>query len=144
MARYKTIPSALHNFAHSFLSELNWTFTDNVVSHIGRTARRAGVERIVIEWYQGTDEAPVTVEPALIATSAVRASIARYRAYLPSLLRSMDSSLGLLHAVRMTLVFDWRPAPPECELSCTVEAEDDQGKNYEIAVAVPHPPAVAV
>ncbi len=144
MARFKTIPSALHNFAHSFLSGLNWTGADTVASHIGHTAKRAGVERIVFEWYRGADEAPVTIEPPLIATPPVRDSVARYRAYLPSLLRSMDSSLDLLRLVRMTLVFDWRPVPPECELSCTVEAEDIQGESYEIDVAVPYPPLVAV
>ena len=138
MPRYKTIPSALHNFAESFFSAMNYVGGDHLVEHLTRSARGAGTSEVVIDWHR-SDVDMVRVEPLSVVTAPVAEAIGQYRAELPELLGRMDSSLRLLHTVRMRLRFDWGLPRPYGPIICTMEAEADLGRTYDVDVRVMQP-----
>ena len=143
MARYKTIRSAIHNFAHSFCSTLNYVVDGYGIDHVTSAAHEARASQAVIKWVRdGQVLEPVEVEPREILNSRVRQTLAIYSSRWPGLLRSMDLSLGQFRRIDMRLEFDWSMPYPFGPLRLTMEAEDDRGKEYEVPVTdfiQPHP-----
>ena len=128
MARYKTLRSAIHNFAHSVLSLMNYTAGDYFIEHVTRSARAAGALEIQIDWLTGQ------VTPEDIVTEPIRLSISQHRSWLPSHFKSMDTSLDLLNSLVMRLSFNFRAVPPMRVMECVMEVEDDRGQEYEVSV----------
>ena len=144
MARYKPIRSAIHNFAHSFCSTLNYVGDDYGIEHVTKAARSAGASRVVVRWVRdGVVLDPVVVEPSAVLNSRVRRTLTKYANWLPALLRSMDSDVALLRSVVMRLDFDWSMPRPFGPLRLTMEAEDDRGREYVVPVTDFIQPAVA-
>ena len=147
VARYKPIRSAIHNFAHSFCSTLNYVVDDYGIDHVTRAAHEAGASRAVIGWVRdGRVLDPAEVEPRDILNKRVRQTLANYSARWPGLLRRMDLSLGQFRRIDMKLDFDWSMPYPYGPLTLTMEAEDDRGKKYEVPVTdfiQPQPAAAA-
>jgi hypothetical protein len=128
MARCKTLRSAIHNHAHSALSFMSYTGGDYFIEQVTRSARAADAPEVEIDWLTGR------VSPEAVATAPIRLSIAQHRSWLPKHFASMDTSLDLLRSLVMRLTFDFSAVPPQPTLRCTMEAEDDRGREYAIPV----------
>jgi hypothetical protein len=133
MARYKTLRSAIHNHAHSFLSMMNWADGNYFVDVLARTARGAQVREVEIDWLSGH------VTPGTVAIPTVRSAVAHYQAWLRSHFESMSTSPDLLRSLVMRLRLDFGKLPPEPTLTCVMEAEDDRGRRYTIPVKPAQP-----
>ena len=69
MARYKVLKSVVHNFAHSFVSLINYVGDDYVNSHLTRAAQ--GIERGEIN----SDLLLRTVEASPLLTESVARTV---------------------------------------------------------------------
>lgn len=133
--RYKPIRSAIHNFAASFCSTLNYVDNDYGIEHVARAAYEARVNQVIIHWLRdGKVLLPTTVEPTQVANRRVRETLARYAARWPGLLNSMGLTVEQFGRIDMRWDFDWTMPHPFGPLTLTMEAEDDRGKLYEVRV----------
>lgn len=135
MARYKPIRSAIHNFAASFCSTLNWVGGDYGIEHVARAAYKARVNRVVIHWLRdGRIILPTEVEPPEVADRKVRETLVRYASRWPGLLSSMGLTVEQFRHIDMRWDFDWTMPHPFGPLTLTMEAEDDRGIRYTVPV----------
>jgi len=72
MARYKVLPSVAHNFAHSFVSLMNYVGRDYVMSHFIRRVKLTGTRRFHF------DVLKRTVGPVELLTSPILKSCESY------------------------------------------------------------------
>lgn len=129
--KYKRIDAALHNFADSFASGLNWAAGNYVMGHLLRAAIAAGVDTFEVDLVTGS----VSPRTGLAGDveSAIRARAASFPAHLES--EGVDAN-HLSHPV-MHIGIDLgsvRRLPPPGELDArfrvAVTAVDDRGKPH--------------
>jgi hypothetical protein len=118
--KYKLIPAALHNFGHSFHSLTNYVDDQYITDIISELVRDDPQRKIVIAFPEGSISPPGEYPPALVK------SIGYWSDSLPRHLASHRIDEGTVRNVRLSFQ---RPPP-----RCTVYAEDDRGKQYEIPV----------
>ena len=78
--KYKVIKSAAHNFGHSFVSLMNYRGDDYVMSHLARLVVETGHTELSVDLLSGRGQ------PSALLWGPIRASVAVYVAWLPSLL----------------------------------------------------------
>jgi hypothetical protein len=118
--RYKRIGSALHNFAHSFLSFNNYVDDAFILDELQRTLRSSG--DVVINFSTGE------VEPTAAATPRVRRSIEYWQAGLGDHLRSEQVDPDRVRDVLLRLRLTRKG------YEHTVEATDDRGTLHRVPV----------
>lgn len=127
--KYKQIKSAAHNYAHSFVSSMNYVGDDDVIGHLARAAVASGEPELRADLLTG-DASP----PALL-TEPVKASLEWYVPWLDGLLRSHGADIDAVREATMrvrfdlTRVSDGRGFPGDAMLpfECEVEITDDRG-----------------
>jgi hypothetical protein len=118
--KYKRIDSALHNFAHSFLSFNNYVDDEFVLDELHSTLRSSG--DVVINFSTGA------VEPTAAATPRVRRSLEYWQAGLGDHLRSQQVDPDRVRDVLLHLRLTRQG------YEHTVEATDDRGTMHRVAV----------
>src|SRR5262245_34963390 len=68
MARYKVLKSVAHNFAHSFVSLMNYAEDDYVMCHLIRAASQTSTRILRVDVLKGT-WSPVELVPEPVAKS---------------------------------------------------------------------------
>lgn len=125
--KYKQIKSAAHNYAHSFVSSMNWLGDDYVVGHLARAAVASGEPELRVDLLTGD------AEPSALLTEPVKSSLEWYVPWLDGLLRSHGADIDAVREARMCVRFDLsRTAlrglkPTEVPVECEVEITDDRG-----------------
>jgi hypothetical protein len=125
--RYKQIKSVAHNYAHSFVSAMNYVGDDFVIGHLARAAAASRESELRVDLLTGD------AEPAALLMPPVRSSLEWYVPWLDGLLRSHGVEIDALREAAMRVRFDLSRldapgltramVPYECE----VEITDDRG-----------------
>jgi hypothetical protein len=131
--KYKNIKSVAHNLGHSFLSDMNTADVQGqytiVPELLFADAARAGVPEVKL------DLIARTVEPPLLASPAVQASLANYARMLFELCAHQNVDAKAIRSAVLAIVFDYQrsrvtPYEPTVaiqEFVCTVSIEEDRG-----------------
>src|SRR5262249_12243959 len=133
----KNIPSAAHNFGHSFLSNMNFVGTGRrftmVPDAIFRAAREAQAPLVRIDFRR------VKVEPESVSLPAVQESVRNYAQWLPKLLASHRVEPESVNEAALALRFDFdatRPSSTNLDVDipsveCVVTFIDNRGRVHE-------------
>jgi len=131
--KYKVIKSTAHNFGHSFVSLMNYRGDDYVMSHLARLVVETGESTLSVDLLSGQ------AAPAPLLWGPVRASVAAYVTWLPTLLESQQIDPSIIRTATMTLAF--RPndrfassgfaAAWEIPFECVITLQDDRGLMHE-------------
>lgn len=116
--KYKVLKSITHNFAHAFVSSMNYVDAGHVVDDLRQLARNAKGERVTIQWVP--DSPPDKHLP-----SRVQKSIGYYKEWLPQFVEREGGSLETIREFK-TAVF------LKANRQAVIEAHliDDRGKKY--------------
>ena len=130
--KYKVLGSAAHNFAHSFVSRMNYHVSDYVVGHALRAALRSGDPELRVDLLTGA------AEPGSLLPPGVAIPLGWYVARFPHHVRSHGAGMHGVREARMRLRFDEErlrrlrqadaPARLMVPFECSVEIVDDRGK----------------
>jgi hypothetical protein len=128
--KYKRIGSAAHNYAHSFVSLLNYGPDNYVMTYLAHAAATSGEPELRVDLLSGA------AEPAALLTAPVLRSIDGYVRWFPRHLESMNVSIGAIRRATLRVRFDLEgrrlsthyPASVLCPFESSVEVEDDRGK----------------
>jgi hypothetical protein len=135
--KYKHIPSAAHNFGHSFLSNMNFVGTGRrytmVPDAIFRAARIAQAPLVRIDFLR------LTIEPKGVATPEVWEAVKNYADWLPKLLASHNVEPESVNEAALALRFDFDasraslsdPAIEIPSVECVVTFIDNRGRAHE-------------
>ena len=125
--KYKRIKSAAHNYAHSFVSSMNWRGDDYVTRHLARAAVASGEPELRVDLLTGD------AKPSALLTEPVQSSLEWYVPWLDGLLRSHGADIDAVREATMRLRFDLSRlnvpglTPTEVPFECEVEITDDRG-----------------
>jgi hypothetical protein len=127
--KYKRIPSAAHNFAHSFTSLLNYGPDNYVMSYLAHAAATSGEPELRVDLLSGA------AEPAPLLTEPVRRSVDGYVRHFPGHLQSMNVSVDAIRRATLRVRFDLEgfresvrfPGAVLYPFESSVEVEDDRG-----------------
>ena len=128
--KYKRIQSAAHNYAHSFVSLLNYGPDNYVMSYLAHAAFTSGEPELRVDLLSGeAGPEPLLVEP-------VRRSVAGYVRRFPEHLESMGLSVDAVRRATLRVRFDLARRSESVRYShsirypfeAAVEVEDDRGK----------------
>ena len=132
--KYKVLPSAAHNFGHSFMSAMNYVGDDYVMSHIAWAVEESGADRLEIDLLTG-DARPKDLTPPPVLDAVVR-----YREWFPTHLERHGVDPEAVVEAKMSFTFhpDERKelgSGPfdnawEMPVDCVVIIRDDQGKEH--------------
>jgi hypothetical protein len=130
--KYKNIKSVAHNLGHSFLSDMNAVDVRGqytiVPELLFADAARAAVPEVKLDFLART------IEPPLLASPALEASLANYARMLFELCAHQNVDAHAIHSATLSIAFDYsrsRRTPYEPtvaiqEFVCTVSIEDDR------------------
>ena len=121
--KYKHVPSALHNFGHSFVSLMNYIDDEYVVDALERIAREEPSHEVAINFSTGITEPLRATESA-----AISKSIKYWQDWLPKLLLSQDVQPTAVGEVRV------RFRLTNVGREVIVESKDDRGREYKVFV----------
>ena len=119
---YKRISSGLHNFAHSFLSLMNYVDGEYIIDLLPKVLRETPGHEIRISLPGGTIEPPRDY-PAVFRKS-VRCYCNRYQGHF----ESEHVDVSLLRGVVFVVFADLGG------VLCRAEATDDRGKEHSVTV----------
>jgi hypothetical protein len=114
--KYKIIPGALHNFAHSFLSLMNYVDGEYIIDVLLDVISAAPNHTLTIDWLA---DPPVSSVPL---PRVVQKSVAYYRRWLPEHLEHHGIPITALRSLTTTV------QGTRLGLSARAEAIDDRGK----------------
>jgi hypothetical protein len=128
--KYKAIKSAAHNYAHSFVSLLNYGPDNYVMSYLAHAAAASGEPELRVDLLSGA------AEPAPLLTAPVLRSIQGYVQCLPRHLESMNITAGAIRRATLRVRFDLEGRRASVQylgsvvypFESSVEMEDDRGK----------------
>ena len=115
--KYKNIKSAIHNFGHSFISDMNYIDGHFIIHDLSKIHHKS--VDITIDWLTGE------FEPSKMATERIVKSIDCYRSTLKTQLKSQNVELSKLNY----LIFLW-----VANFQKHIIATDDRGKSYKIEI----------
>lgn len=115
--KYKNIASAIHNFAASFTSLMNYVDGDYVLDELRQVREHGG--DIDVDWISGR------FEPAALATPRILASVSLWRASLEEHLAAQNVRQEALTSLRL----HWPARARQLMV-----ALDDRGKRHAIYV----------
>jgi hypothetical protein len=118
--KYKNIPSMAHNFAHSFLGDMNYVQGEFIFAEVQSILRRQ--EIVEIDVLQGL------ITPEAAKTKRLQQALTNYRAWL--------SQHALNHKVDISKLtqFVMRFSGDSQLFNCDVYVQDDRGKLYQLSV----------
>ncbi len=127
--KYKQIKSAAHNYAHSFVSAMNYVGDDYVIGHLARAAVATAKSELRVDLLTGG------AEPSAMLTEPVKSSLEWYVPWLDGLLRSHGADIDALREATMRVRFDLTrvsddrgfPGNVMLPFECEVEITDDRG-----------------
>jgi hypothetical protein len=128
--KYKRIQSAAHNYAHSFVSLLNYGPDNYVMSYLAHAAFTSGEPELRVDLLSGeAGPEPLLVDP-------VRRSVGGYVQRFPEHLESMNVSVDAVRRATLRVRFDLSrrsesvlyPHSIRYPFEASVEVEDDRGK----------------
>jgi len=128
--KYKAIRSAAHNYAHSFVSLLNYGPDNYVMSYLAHAAATSGEPELRVDLLSGA------AEPPPLLTAPVLRSIGGYVQCFPRHLESMNISVSAIRRAMLRVRFDLEgrrasaqyPRSVLYPFESSVEVEDDRGK----------------
>jgi hypothetical protein len=128
--KYKAIKGAAHNYAHSFVSLMNYGPDNYVMSYLAHAAATSGEPELRVDLLTGA------AEPPALLTAPVLRSIDGYVRWFPRHLESMNISLEAIRRATLRVRFDLEgrgasmqyPASVLYPFEGSVEVEDDRGK----------------
>ena len=115
--KYKNISSAIHNFGHSFVSDMNYVDDDFIINDLSKIHRKD--QDIKIDWLTGE------FEPTLMITERISKSISHYNQSLGEHLKSQGVELAKL----TSLYFFWPAGAAKY-----MYAKDGKGKDYKTEI----------
>lgn len=133
MISHKPLKSISHNFAHSFLSLMNYSIDDYVLGHLLKQARLTKLNKLVIDVLHNS------AEPSELITAAIKSSINGYNNWFPELVINSGSAMKFVSSATLTIEFDLSQSrttshgntitenPYRCEMTII----DDRGKEYK-------------
>ena len=121
--KYRHLPSALHNFGHSFVSLMNYVDDRYVVDVLEEIARDEPDHEVEINFTSG-QTAPMRVGE----NDTVAKSIRYWQEWLPKLLASQAVDPAAVDQVRVRLRLT------RVGREVIVEAADDRGKQHKVFV----------
>jgi len=121
--QYKNIPSALHNYAHSFMSLMNYREGEYVVDVVSEVLRELPQYELHVSFIDGK-LAPDRIYPAVLLASAADYSL-RFAGHLAS--HNVDHTA----VVEATLVL----RGTGMGITSRVRAKDNRGQEYDVPVA---------
>jgi len=132
MAKYKVLKSISHNFGHSFISLMNWAYSDYIMGHIIKSARENNESKLTL------DILAKSWGPTKLVTPIIAENLKRYCEHFPQLVTSSNSSMELIKEAKMILLIDlskeriYKENPKYIEnyFELTVEIIDDRDKKY--------------
>ena len=101
MAKYKNIKSAIHNWAHSFMSIENYDTHGYFVAELFNAAQTANVENIEINCLTGE------ISPYSVLNKRVSSFLAQIERRLFALLASQNVEVSMLTSVKLAVQFDF-------------------------------------
>lgn len=125
--KYKLIPAALHNFAHSFVSLMNYVDEEYLIDLVPRLLAESPDGKIRIAFPSGHIAPPASYPETLVKSVGYRA------ASLAAHLESHQTSLAAVGG-GLWVVLQAREGSPE-GWACSVEATDERGRLHSISVA---------
>ena len=115
--KYKNIRSAIHNFGHSFISDMNYVDDDFIFNELTKIHKKK--LDISINWLDGN------FEPSSEISERLKKSIAYWKADLEKQLKQQNVDLAMIKS----LYFHW-PA----NSTNFMQAKDDSDKEYRIDI----------
>ena len=115
--KYKNINSAIHNFGHSFVSDMNYVDDDFIINELNKIHKK-GLE-ITIDWLTGS------FEPKSESSDRLKKSIGYWKNGLEKHLNQQNVDLSVLKK----LEYSW-----PINSNHYMEAEDDRGKSYKVEI----------
>jgi len=116
--KYKILKSVAHNFSHSFVSYMNYVDNGHVVDDLLQLARKAGGERIRIQWIPDS-----AVQNAL--PPRVQKSIANYKEWLPKFILNCGADINAIRDFRTEIFLK-----PNKQVAVQAHLVDNRGKEY--------------
>jgi hypothetical protein len=128
--KYKRIGSAAHNYAHSFVSLLNYGPDNYVMSYLAHAAFTSGEPELRVDLLSGE------AGPEALLVEPVRQSVGWYVQRFPEYLESMSVSVDAVRRATLRVRFDLarrsesvrHPRSIRYPFEAVVEVEDDRGK----------------
>jgi len=135
MISHKPLKSISHNFAHSFISLMNYMHNDYLLGHLLRQARKTGLNKLTIDILTNS------AEPKELLTAPIETSIKHYRLWFPNFVKDSGSTMDYVSSAIMTIEFDLGKTRPfshdktfiESPFVCEMVIIDDRGKEYKQA-----------
>jgi len=124
--KYKRIPSAAHNFGHSFVSILNAA----AMCDLALTAAKSGVHRFRVDLLVGAAEPEIFLTPDV--TGAIASYVARFPEHLAGegidIQRVQNATLTIDFMLAGTGAASGRRPPWTAPFRCLVTIGDDRGE----------------
>jgi hypothetical protein len=121
--KYKHLPSALHNFGHSFVSLMNYVNDEYVVDVLERLAREDPRREVEIDFKNGLTDPRTVAE-----NETVSKSMRYWHDWLPKRLASQ----GIEPVAILDLRLRFRITRMGNEV--IVQAQDDRGKQHKVFI----------
>jgi hypothetical protein len=128
--KYKAIKGAAHNYAHSFVSLMNYGPDNYVMSYLAHAAAASGEPELRVDLLSGAAEPPPLLTPPVLR------SIDGYVRWFPRHLEAMNISIEAIRRATLRVRFDLEgrsdsvqyPRSTVYPFESSVEVEDDRGK----------------
>jgi hypothetical protein len=129
MARYKVLPSVAHNFAHSFVSLMNYVGRDYVMCHLIRRVKLTGTRRFHFDVLRRT------LGPVELLSPPILKSCEGYAKDFGRLVTSSGAALDSINSAELDLqVSLGRTLPRTAKLhgrvTATMRILDDRGREH--------------
>lgn len=119
---YKRIESAIHNLAHSFVSQMNWIDGEYIIDILPVVLHSIPDQQLKIQFPNGHLVPPGTYPERLMK------SVGYYVQWYPDHMRREGVDPTMVRRAEIIIYVDRH------ELRCRAEAEDDRRKHYKIEV----------
>lgn len=132
MASHKVLKGVAHNFAHSFISLMNFDSEDYILGHIQTVALKTKKSILNIDFISGI------IEPEEYKTAPIVNSIHRYMRSFYDFAKGGGSDINFVTSIKMKIQFDINKSR-ECPFHngrienpyiCDIEIIDDSNKLY--------------
>jgi hypothetical protein len=143
MAKYKNIGSAIHNWAHSFMSIENYDEHGYFVAELYNAAKMANTENVEINCLTGE------ISPCSVTNKRVSSFLAQTPNRLFTLLASQNVKDSMIVSLKLTVQYDFsasfaelegiyftypEKAPPAAKYKTKIVAIDNRNKEYSAEV----------
>ncbi|MBV9790119.1 MAG: hypothetical protein JOZ51_18165 [Chloroflexi bacterium] len=118
--KYKHVPCMAHNFAHSFVSGMNYVDGTYIVDELRRILRGLPDATLVIDVLHGQ------ITPSSVPSALLTESVRRYQAWLPAHAQRHHVDSSRIHQLELCFAGTGR------HFQCVVVVTDDRGRTHTI------------